>query len=83
MKYILCASIAFSAIGALLMRIDALEAAESPTVDQLVQAYAGAPWVLVPTEDGSKYVCIDELSSRRVDWIVTRIYEAAKGAKCS
>ena len=57
--------------------------AADPTVDQLVQAYAGAPWVVVPTEDGSKYVCIDELSSRRVDWIVTRIYEAAKGAKCS
>lgn len=57
--------------------------ATDPTVDQLVQAYAGAPWVLVPTEDGQKFYCIDELNSRRVDWIVTKIAEHAKGASCS
>ena len=59
--------------------------ANDPTVDQLVQAYAGAPWVLVVTEDEArqKFYCIDELGSRRVDWIVTKIAEAAKGAKCS
>lgn len=56
--------------------------ATDPTVDQLVQAYAGAPWVLVPTEAG-KFYCIDELGSRRVDWIVTKIAEHAKGAGCS
>lgn len=57
--------------------------ATDPTVDQLVQAYAGAPWVLVPTEDGAKFYCIDEMNSRRVDWIVTKIAEHAKGAGCS
>lgn len=59
--------------------------ATDPTVDQLVQAYAGAPWVLVETVDEpkQKFYCIDELNSRRVDWIVTKIAEHAKGASCS
>lgn len=48
-----------------------------------MQAYAGAPWVLVPTEDGQKFYCIDEFNSRQVDWIVTKIAEHAKGASCS
>lgn len=57
--------------------------AADPTIDQLVQAYAAAPWVLVPTQDGEKFYCIAERDSHRVDWIVTKIAEAAKGAKCS
>lgn len=56
--------------------------ADGPTVDQLVQAYAGAPWIAVPAQDGTTYVCIAEKASMQVDWIVTKIAEAAKGAKC-
>lgn len=58
-------------------------AAQSPSVDELVQAYIGAPWIMVPADSGDRYVCIAEADSKRVDWIVSRMYEQAKGVQCS
>ncbi len=56
--------------------------AQSPTLEQLIDAYSRAPWFIAPAEDGSQYVCISAQASRQVDHIVSMIAEQAK-AKCS
>ena len=56
--------------------------AQSPTLEQLIDAYIGAPWIMVPAQNGEQYVCIGAQASRQVDHIVSMIAEQAK-AKCS
>lgn len=57
--------------------------AQSPTVDQLLEGYARAPWFKIQDGQGAAYVCISQKGSDIVDRYVAMIAERAKGAQCS
>lgn len=57
--------------------------AQSPSVDQLLHAYAGAGWVITQDQQSERYVCVAEAKSPFVDRVVAILAERARGMKCS
>ena len=56
--------------------------ASQPSVDVLLQAYAGAGWVKLRHPSEGILVCIDEKSSVHVDRIVWMLAERARKTHC-
>lgn len=57
-------------------------AANEPTIDQMLSAYAQAGWVQVQHPQGA-LICIDAALSPYVDRVVFMLAQRAKGTRCS